>query len=184
MTMSDSPQLATVPVDLDNPEDWNDIAQQLAAASSLPGSITPELLTMTVGSAVPILFAADRSGAVDILRGTFADQVMTQRRGLPGSLDGDTPVSVRLHLVGAPLHDGKPVIRVHLVIATQSPDGGSGANSQFWDFTVDTQVVVGQATCTNCGAPIPEGRLICDHCHADVRQVVSAPLVVSRLELY
>jgi len=184
MTMSDVPELATVPVDLDNPEDWNDIAQQLAAVTSIPGSVTPELLTMTVGSAVPILFAADRSGDSDILRGTFTDQVMTQRRGLPGSLDGDTPVSVTLHLVGAPLREGKPVIRAHLVIATRSADGGSGANSQFWDFTIDTQVVVGQATCPNCGAPVPEGRLICDHCHTDVRQVVSAPLVVSRLELY
>ena len=184
MTLSDSPQLATVPVELDNPEDWNDIAKQLAAVSGLPGTITPELLTMTVGSAVSILFTADRSGDADILRGTFTEQVMNQRRQFPGSLDGDTPVSVMLHLVGAPVREGKPVIRVHLVVATRSADGGSGANSQFWDFTVDTQVVVGQATCTNCGAPIPEGRLVCDHCHTDVRQVVSAPLVVSRLELY
>jgi len=184
MTMSESPQLATVPVELDNPGDWDDIAQQLATVSSLPGAITPELLTMTVGSAVSILFAADRSGDTDSLRGTFTDPVMAQRRQFPGSLNGDTPVSVMLHLVGAPVRDGKPVIRVHLVVATQSADGGSGANSQFWDFTVDTQVVVGQTSCTNCGAPIPEGRLVCDHCHADVRQVVSAPLVVSRLELY
>lgn len=184
MTMSDIPQLATVSVDLDNPEDWDDIVQELAAVSSISGALTPELLTMTVGSAVPILFAADSSGDADILRGTFADQVITQRRGHPGSLNGDTPVSVTLHLVGAPAHEGKPAIRVHLLIATRSADGGSGANSQFWDFTIDTQVVVGQASCPNCGAPIPEGRLVCDHCHTDVRQVVSAPLVVSRLELY
>ena len=80
MTISDVPQLATVPVVLDDPEDWNDIAQQLAAVSSIAGAITPELLTMTVGSAVPILFAADRSGDADILRGTFSDQVIAQRR--------------------------------------------------------------------------------------------------------
>jgi len=38
---------------------------------------------------VPILFAADRSGDVDILRGTFTDQVMSQRRQQAGSLFGD-----------------------------------------------------------------------------------------------
>ncbi len=183
MTTSD-PRLATVAVVLDNPEDWSDVARQLAAASSIAGAITPELLTMTVGSAVPIMFAADRSGDADILRGTFSDQVISQRRQHPGSFDGDTPVSVTLHLIGAPMQGGKPVIRVHLVVATRSDDGGNRASSQFWDFTVDSQVVVGQALCPNCGAPIPEGELVCDHCHTDVRQVVSAPLVVSRLEFY
>jgi len=176
--------MVTVPVVLDDPDDWSDIAQQLAAASSMPGAITPDLLTTTVGSAVPILFAADRLADADILRGTFTDQVITQRRQQPGSLNGDTPVSVTLHLIGAPAHDGNLVIRAHLVIATLSPGGANRASSQFWDFTIDSQVVVGKAICPNCGAPVPEGQLICEHCHADVRQVVSAPLVVSRLELY
>jgi len=94
MIMPDLPKMATVSVSLDNPEDWNDIAQQLGAESSTPNDITPEVLTMTVGSAVPILFAADASGDTDILQGTFTDQVMTQCRHHAGALNGDTPVSV------------------------------------------------------------------------------------------
>jgi hypothetical protein len=184
MTTSDLPQLATVPVVLDNPGDWNDIATQLAAASNTAGAVTPDLLATTVGSAVPILFAADRTGDPDMLRGTFGDQVIAQRHQNVGSFNGDTPVSVTLHLIGAPTREGSPVIRVHLLIATQATDGSNTVNSQFWDFAVDSQVVVGRTTCPNCGAPLPEGQLVCGHCHTDVRQVVSAPLVVSRLELY
>ena len=41
-----------------------------------------------------------------------------------------------------------------------------------------------QGRCPNCGAPIARGELVCEHCRADVRSVVTVPLVVSRLELY
>ena len=38
---------------------------QLAAGTGAPSTITLELVTATVGSAVPILFAADPSGDID-----------------------------------------------------------------------------------------------------------------------
>ncbi len=121
---------------------------------------------------------------MDLLRGTFAAPVMAQCQRQCGCLNGDTPDSVVLHLVGSPMQDGKTALRVHLLIKTRTSDGGEGVNSQFWDFAVGAQVTVGQTSCPNCGAPLGSGQLICDHCHANVGQVVDAPLVVSRLELY
>jgi hypothetical protein len=184
MTTPEHSQLATVPVTVDNPEDWSDIDRQLTAEGGKAGAITPDVLAMTVESAVPMLFAADRSGDADSLVGIFSDQVVTQRRNQAGSFHGDIPVSVTLHLVGAPPHEGHTAIRAHVLVATTSPDGGSSATAMFWDFGVDAPVVVGQSSCPNCGAPLAAGCLVCDHCHADVRQVTSAPLLVTRLELY
>ena len=70
------------------------------------------------------------------------------------------------------------------MVDTHSADASHHATSQFWDFTFNAQVTVGQSTCPNCGAPLSGGELICDHCHTDVRRTVEAPLVVNRLELY
>jgi hypothetical protein len=184
MTTPKSLQLTTLPVTVDNPDDWGEIERRIAAETGTAPAITPDVLAMTVGSAVPMLFAADGSGDADMLRGTFSDQVLTQRRNQLGSLGGEVPVSVTLHLVGAPSHDGHAVIRAHVVVATRSPDGSSETTGMFWDLSVDTQVVVGQSSCPNCGAPLAAGCLVCDHCHTDVRQVTNAPLVVTRLEMY
>ena len=184
MTVPDQSHLTTVPVTVDNPDDWGDISTHLAAESGSGGAITAEVVAEMVGSAVPMLFAADASGDTDMLRGTFSDQILVQRRNQAGSFNGDTPVSATVHLVGSPTHDGQSAIRAHVMVATTSTDGGSAATGMFWDLTVDTTVVVGQSSCPNCGAPLAAGCLVCEHCHADVRQVISAPLVVSRLELY
>ena len=182
--MSDQAKLAPVSVSVDNPEDWADILTQLAAGTGEPSTLTLDLVTTTVGSAVPILFAADASGNMDLLRGTFGSAVIAQCQRNVGSFSGDTPNAVLLHLVGTPVQDGGRVLRVHLLVDTRSPDASQHATSQFWDFTFNAQVTVGQSTCPNCGAPLGSGELICDHCHTDVRRTVEAPLVVNRLELY
>jgi len=184
MTMSDQARLSPVSVSIDNPEEWASIMDQMSADNGAPSVLTPELLTDTVGSAVPMLFDADVSGNMDPLRGIFADQVIAQCQHHSGCLNGDAPTSSVLHLVGTPMHEGRPALRVHLLIKTRGRDGSEGVNSQFWDFAVGAQVVVGQSTCPNCGAPLGDGQLICDHCHANVGRAVDAPLIVTRLELY
>jgi hypothetical protein len=184
MTVSDQSRLAPVAVSVDNPEDWPDILNQMAAATGEPSTLTLDVLTATVGSAVPMLFAADSSGNMDVLRGTFAPGVIAQCQRNAGSLNGDEPVAVVLHLVGTPMRDGDRTLRVHLLVDTRSPDGVQHGSSQFWDFAFNAQVTVGRSSCPNCGAPLEGGQLVCDHCHTDVRQTVEAPLVVNRLELY
>ena len=184
MTMSDQTELSPISVSIDNPEDWADISQQLSAELGEPVVLTPEVIGRTVGSAVPMFFAADASGNLDTLRGTFAAQVIAQCQRHIGTLNGDTPESVLLRLVGSPMENGKPALRVHLQIKTRAPDGIEGATGQFWDFALGVQVTVAPCACPNCGAPLSGGQLICDHCHTDVGQVAHAALVVERLELY
>ena len=65
MTMSDQTELSPISVSIDNPEDWADISQQLSAELGEPVVLTPEVIGRTVGSAVPMFFAADASGNLD-----------------------------------------------------------------------------------------------------------------------
>jgi len=184
VTMPPQARLSPVAVSVDNPEDWADIIRQLARGTGEPSTVTLDVVTATVGSAVPLLFAADSSGDMDLLRGTYSTDVIAQCGRNTGSLDGGHAVAVTLRLVGAPKRNGDRTLRVHLLIETDSPGGTRQSNGQFWDFTFDAQVTVGRTSCTNCGAPLDGGQLVCDHCHADVRRTAEAPLVVSRLELY
>jgi hypothetical protein len=185
MTATEQVQLPPIEATIDNPEEWGEISQQIASETGTPtAAVTLEALTGMVGSAVPLLFEADSSGNADLLRGTFADAVVAQCQRNAGCLHGDKPTSATVHLVGAPMRSGQPVLRVHVLVATRTPDGTASVNSQFWDVQMNVQVTIGQATCPSCGAPLSRGQLICDHCHTDVRNVVDVPLVVSRLELY
>ena len=177
-------QVPPIPTTIDDPESWDETAQQLAAEAGLPTPITADVLTAMIGSAVPLLFEADATRNMDLLRGTFADPVIAQCQRNAGCLQGDQPTSAVIHLVGAPLVAGHPVLRLHLVIQLQSADPTRTAEAQFWDLEPGAQTVVGQTTCPNCGAPITTGALTCGHCGTDVREVVSVPLVVSRLEMY
>lgn len=184
MTGTQSPQLTTIPVSIDNAADWQEIAGQISSEAGLPTVLTPELVQGMIASAVPLLFAADAAGDMDLLRGTFADRVIAQCQRNSGTLAGAQPTSAVLHLAGAPMIDGHPALRVHLSVHVQSAADGEGVSSQFWDLQPGAQVTVGQPVCPNCGAPIASGALICGHCATDVRSVVKMPLVVSRLELY
>ena len=184
MTTAEGLKISPVAATIANPGEWEAIAKQIALESGLPTPVTPGILAGMVGSAVPLLFEADAARNTDLLRGTFADPVIAQCQRNVGSLLGETPLSVAVNLIGAHLVEAHPTLRVHLPIEVKSADGSESVNSQFWDLQLGAEVTVGQATCPNCGAPIAQGVLICEHCQADVRSVVKVPLVVSRLELY
>ncbi len=184
--MSAAAQLhaSPIPASIDNAGEWSAIAAQIAADTGLPTEVTPALLTGMIGSAVPLLFAADAAKDAALLRGTFADSVIAQCARTAGSLEGQQPTSVSIALVGAHLAEGCPVLRAHLAIDARRSDGGECVARQFWDVELGGEVTVGEPACPNCGAPIATGQLICSHCQADVRAVVRMPLVVCRLELY
>lgn len=184
MSASEQLQLSPIPASIDNGTDWQAISQQLDSEAGLPTAITPEMVAGMLGSAVPLLFEADAAKDVNLLRGTFSDPVIAQCQRNLGCLEGGTPTSVAVHLVGAPMAEGHPALRAHLSIQVQDAAGAQRVDSQFWDLQLGAQTTVGQSTCPNCGAPIVDGHLICQHCGADVRSVVEVPLVVSRLELY
>jgi hypothetical protein len=184
MTTTEQLQLSPIPVTIDNLGEWDGIARQLASETGQPTAVTPELIVGLIGGAVPLLFAADASKDINLLRGTFTDPVIAQCQRNAGAFLGERPVSAVVDLVGAPMVDGHPAIRARVAIQVQDADGGQSVNSQVWDLQLGAQVIVGQAICPGCGAPLAKGELICGHCGTDVRSITKVPLVVSRLELY
>jgi hypothetical protein len=184
MSTTQPAQLTPVPTSIADPEDWDELAREITSATAMPTLLTPEMVAGMVAGAVPLLFAADAARNVDLLRGTFSDTVIAQCLRNLGCLVGAQPLSAAIHLVGARVDGGHPVLRTHLSIQIQDAVGGDGVQNQFWDLLYGAQVTVAEQSCPNCGAPLGPGELICRHCRADVRSVVEVPLVVSRLELY
>lgn len=177
-------EIAPVPATIDNAADWEVLASQITAGTGMPPAVTPETIVGMIGSAVPLLFAADSARNLNLLRGTFSDPVVAQSARNAGTLMGAQPQEVVVHLAGSRVVDGHPVLRTHLSIQATEPDGNPTRCQQFWDLQFGGQVTVGQPSCPNCGASVGKGELICGHCHADVRSVIDVPIVVSRLELY
>ncbi len=184
MSATQSPSVAPVPASIDNPSEWQLLADQITRGTAMPPAVTPDMIVRMVGGGVPLLFAADGAHNANLLRGAFSDEVVAQCTRNSGVLAGARPVEVVVHLVGSRAVNGHPVIRTHLTIQAHDSDGRPATVHQFWDLQCGGQVTVGQSTCPNCGAPIDTGELVCGHCHVDVRNVVDVPLVVSRLELY
>ena len=184
MNATEQLQLAPIPVTIDNVKEWEGIAQQIASETGEPTVVTPELIVGMIASAVPLLFAADASKDVNLLRGTFTDPVIAQCQRNVGCLVADRPVSAVVDLVGAPRINGHTALRAHVAVQVRNADVSRTVNSQVWDLQLEAQVTVGQSTCPSCGAPLGKGELICGHCGTDVRSVTKVPLVVSRLELY
>jgi hypothetical protein len=180
MTTAEALKISPIAASIANPGEWEAITKQVAAESGLPTPVTPEILTGMIACAVPLLFDADAARDTNLLRGTFADSVIAQCQRNVGCLLGEQPESVLINLIGAHMVEAHATLRVRLAIHVD----GERVNTQFWDLQLGGEVTVGQATCPNCGAPIAQGALICEHCRADVRSVVKAPLVVSRLEMY
>lgn len=176
--------LAPIPVTVENPDLWKELATQLSTAEGMPTRLTLETLCGMVGSAVPLQFAADASGSADLLRGTFSDQVVAQAQRNAGRLQASRPESATVRLVGVPIRNGRPELRIHVTVAALTPEGERVAFGEFWDFSPDNLATVSTARCPSCGAPLGVGQLICAHCHADARTVVTVPLAVSRMELY
>jgi hypothetical protein len=182
--MAQQLQLAPVPATIDNPGDWAVIAQQVTEETGLPLALTPEALLAMIGSAVPLLVAAQTAGDAAVLRGTFADPVVAQcQRNHVAFLTG-TPDTAVVHLVGARTACDRPVLRVHVVLHGADATGVPSVDRQFWDIQLGGSVTMGQQICPSCGAPVDPGELVCGHCRSDVRTTVEVPLVVTRLELY
>ena len=184
MSAIEQREIASVPATIEDAADWVTLADQITAGTGMPTVVTPEMIVGMVGSAVSLLFAADSARNLNLLRGTFSDPVVAQCARNAGTLMGALPQAVAIHLAGSRVVDGHPVVRAHLSIRVIQPDGTPTQCQQFWDLQFGAQVTVSQPACPNCGAPIGKGELICGHCHADVRSVVDAAIVVSRLELY
>lgn len=184
MSTTEPVLVAPVPASIDNAADWEVLSHQIAVGTAMPPAATPEMMVAMIGSAVPLLYAADQSRNPNVLRGTFADPIVAQCALNIGNLMGARPASVIVHLVGSRAVGGHPVVRVHLSIQHEEGGGGRGTDTQFWDLQLGAQVTVGQPNCPKCGAPMASGELVCSHCHTDVRDVVDVPIVVSRLELY
>lgn len=184
MSAIEEREIAPVPATIDNAADWDVLANQIMVATGMPTAVTPQMIAGMVGSAVPLLFAADSARNLNPLRGTFSDPVVAQCARNAGTLMGAHPQSVVVHLAGSRVVDGHPVVRAHLSIQATGEDGNPAPCQQFWDLQFGATVTVGQPSCPNCGAPVGQGELICGHCHADVRSVIDAAIVVSRLELY
>jgi ribosomal protein S27AE len=182
--MAQQLQLAPIPASIDNPGDWDAIAGEVTHETGLPLAVSPDELLAMIGSAVPLLVAAQAAGDASVLRGTFADPVLAQCQRNHAALLTGTPDTVLVHLVGARIVSDQPVVRVHIVIHGADSTGTPTADRQFWDIQLGGDVTVGQQTCPNCGAPVEPGELVCDHCRSDVRTTVEVPLLVTRLELY
>ncbi len=177
-------ELIPVAGSIDNPEAWPAVTQGIERASGLPVPVSPDALLALIGSGVALMFEAQASGSLDVLRGTFAAPVVAQCQANRESLLRGRPQSVAVHLAAGRVVDGHGVIRVHLEIHGERPDGSASLDRQFWDLQLGAQVTVAQSACPNCGAPITTGELICGHCGTDVRHVVDVPVVICRLELY
>lgn len=179
-----APRPQAIAVSYDNEAEWTGLAERLSQEGGAPTQLTADAVGQMLGGAVALLFAADAARDYDLLRGTFQDPVVAQCQRNAGCLEAQTPVSATVHLIGSPPNTGHPTLRTHLALRTTRTDGQEGHVGQSWDLQCDAMTTVGQASCPNCGAPIPGGALICGHCGHDVRSVVTAPLSVSRLEIY
>jgi zinc ribbon protein len=177
-------ELAPVPGSIDNPGDWPAVTQRITQLTALPMPVGPDQVLALVSSGVALMFEAQSSGNIELLRGVFAAPVVAQCQANADGLLSGHPTSVAVHLAAGRVVDGHGVLRLHLEVHGQRADGSACVDRQFWDLQLGAQVTVAKAACPNCGAPVAGGELICSHCGTDVRAVVDVPAVVSRLELY
>ena len=184
MSTTEQTHLAPLAASIDNVEEWEAITTQITRSTGLPLPVTPEDVLGMIRTAVPLMFEAQLAKNMNLLRGTFAAPVVAQCQRNADCLLGGEPVSAVVHLVGGHADGGCAVLRAHVSIEGQRADGTSSFDRQFWDLRLGAEVTVAQPACPNCGATIAGGELICGHCGTDVRTVVHAPIVVSRLNLY
>ncbi len=184
MSNSEAVALAPVTGSIDNPADWEAVTAGITRATGLPVATTPDTLLALLGSAVALMFEAQASGNMNVLRGTFAAPVVAQCQANADGLLTGRPGSIVVHLAAGRVVDGHGVLRVHLNIAGVRADGSPSLDRQFWDLQLGAQATVAQSACPNCGAPVSGGELVCGHCGTDVRSMVDVAAIVTRLELY
>lgn len=184
MTDSFGTEIHPVPVSITNPADWGDISRTLSEKSGVPSTVDLDSLTSMLSGAIALLFEADRVDDIDLLRGTFSEQVIAQCQRYQGYLEGGRPLSANTYLIGVPNNAINPCIRVRNTITDETTNSESHTVEQFWDLEVNRQTLVGLSSCPHCGAPMKLGELICKYCHTDVRMNITAPLLVVKLETY
>jgi hypothetical protein len=181
-TVSGAPTPVQIPVVIDNLADWTDMAKVLASDLSVQSTITPELITQFVGSAVKVLFSIGSIEQIGLARGVVSDHVLNQFEHLIGQLSG-TPVAVTVHLVSTPEDGDHYEVRIHVGVRVNG--GNAEVVWMVWDLMTDAAVAVAPSTCPNCGAPLENGVLICPFCHASVLPTAArSPLQITRLETY
>jgi hypothetical protein len=176
------------PMTVTNPQAWEQITHDIEMHTGVPPNATLEEVADLVSSAVALLYAADASGKMDLLRGVFCDPVVGQCERNRGCLDDAVPgPGGQLTLIGEPyLSNGDPIrgLRVRAEFPITTPAGPTFPSALFMDLEFGTRVTVSEANnCTNCGAPLGRGEILCSHCGADMRAEVSTPLAISRLQL-
>jgi hypothetical protein len=171
-----------------NPEEWDAVAHNIEMHTGVPPNATIDEVAGLVSSAVGLLYAADASGEMESLRGVFSDLVVGQCERNRGCLEGAIPgPGGRLTLVGEPYReDGDPIraVRVRADFPVTTPAGRTLPGGLFMDVEFGSNVTVAAArNCSNCGAPLQPGELVCSHCGADMRAEVRTPLAIGRLQL-
>jgi len=171
-----------------NPQAWEQITHDIEMHTGVPPNATVEEVADLVSSAVALLYAADASGDMEVLRGVFCDPVVGQCERNRGCLQEAVPApGGQLTLIGEPyLPNGDPIrgVRVRAEFRVTTPAGTTLPSGLFMDVEFGSHVTVsGAHNCTNCGAPLGPGEILCSHCGADMRAEVSTPLAISRLQL-
>jgi hypothetical protein len=171
-----------------NPQAWEHITHDIEMHTGVPPNATVEEVADLVSSAVALLYAADASGDMEVLRGVFCDPVVGQCELNQGCLHDAVPAAGgQLTLIGEPyLPNGDAIhaVKVRAEFPVTTPAGTTLPSWLFMDVEFGSHVTVsGAHSCTNCGAALERGEILCSHCGADMRAEVSTPLAISRLQL-
>lgn len=171
-----------------NPEAWEQITHDIEMHTGVPPEATVEEIADLVSSAVALLYTADASGDMEALRGVFSDPVVGQCELNQGCLEKAVPApGGQLTFIGEPyLPNGDPIrgVRVRAEFPVRTAAGTTHPGGLFMDVEFGSHVTVSAAhSCTNCGAALGRGELLCSHCGADMRAEVSTQLAISRLQL-
>lgn len=170
-----------VPLTVDNPGDWASLAAKMGAEVGLPTHATREAVTNFVQHAASVLFVADASHNIDLLRSIFEEGVVESYRNLFGQFANATPQAYAVHLISSVPDNNRPDIRILVTISYQR-SGADRVSKMFWDLVFDTTLRVAAARCPNCGAAVEAGGLICTYCQHELSTTVAAAVAVSRVQ--
>jgi hypothetical protein len=179
-----SPLGAGIPVTTENAQDWPDIASDIEKRSGTPPTADLSVVERFMGDCIALLSEADRAHNPELLRGSFADELVGRLLRLTVPACGWTAVAAHLVLIGAPAGVERAVLRIRANVQARDQDGDEpSVHEQFWDLAFgDLTATVATTNCPNCGAPLTQGVLVCPYCHTDTRATAHVPLQVVRLQ--
>ncbi|MGA2009149.1 MAG: hypothetical protein ABSH51_01255, partial [Solirubrobacteraceae bacterium] len=147
-------QSATSHMAVTNPHAWAQIAHEIETHTGVPLTATVAEVANLVSSAVALLYAADASGDMEVLRGVFCDAVVGQCELNRGCLEGTVPApGGQLTLIGVPFRpNGDPIrgVRVRAEFPVTTLAGTTRPSELFMDVEFGSQVTVSAArNCVN-----------------------------------